>query len=68
MNSINRIARYLNEDVREPQGLQWNGFRVNPFMVTTPAWQAQLYQAAYEQALRDVEAGRSDWLLSDWCI
>ena len=44
-----------------------NGFAVNPFMMGAAPWQVQIYQAAFLQAQKQVEASQDEWPLAEWC-
>ncbi len=57
----NRLTQYFEEagvNVRQPANAARSlmGFAVCPVMLVQVPWQAQLYQAAYEQARAAVEA------------
>ena len=58
----NRLSQWFEEqgavDVRQPASPTRSlaGFAVCPVMLAQVPWQAQLYQAAYEQARAAVEA------------
>lgn len=62
--AINRLEKYMKES-EETDDLR--GFVVNPFGPNVPAWQAQLYEAAFRRAQKEVEQ-QQDRPPADWCI
>jgi hypothetical protein len=65
--SVNRIANLLKKVAAE-QGSPTvrQGFTVNPFASANPGWQMQIYQAAFLQAQKAVEAEQDDFPIAEW--
>ena len=65
--SVSRIANLLKEVAAAEATVQpGQGFMMNPFAYLHPGWQAQIYQAAFLEAQKTVEAENHDWPLAEW--
>lgn len=65
--SVNRIANLLKKvAAEEGPASVGQGFTVNPFASSNPAWQMQIYQAAFLQAQKAVQQEDEDWPLAEW--
>ena len=68
--NTNRIANYMSEareDSGEVLARSGRGFALNPFGPTSAAsWHAQIYQAAFLQAQKEIEEDEDGWPMAEW--